>query len=353
MNENKFIWSASFLSLLLHVVLAGIIWHTPLSVDSSVAQAEEVELFFLSEEDDRPTPIKMLTERAANLQAPEETPEEEKNPEEPEDETDHDLIAASLFDSRAADRVAGGEGTVARAQEYSEEQAVEIQKDEMFGAEGIDLLSELAILSQDKAPGLEKGEQGVQNKDQEGDDQNQEGLWTVPGQGEKSGSETTEESDEPVEDAPELKDWWGTDAPDLRKEGPKDAPGDRGFDFNQVEQGSLGAGVAYVGNYSMNTYEWAYSPWIRDWGNQLYRHWKSPYAYYRLGIIHGETKLRMLIDKNGQLLEVEILEKDGHESLHESSLAALKAFAPYIKLPEDFPMEYLELIVILNYPAFR
>ena len=50
---------------------------------------------------------------------------------------------------------------------------------------------------------------------------------------------------------------------------------------------------------------------------------------------------------------MEIIETEGHESLHDASEAALKAFAPYWPLPDHFPEENLVITLGLHYPAFR
>jgi hypothetical protein len=50
---------------------------------------------------------------------------------------------------------------------------------------------------------------------------------------------------------------------------------------------------------------------------------------------------------------MEIVETDGHQSLHDASLAALKAFAPYAPLPAHFPEENLVITLGLHYPAWR
>jgi outer membrane biosynthesis protein TonB len=78
----------------------------------------------------------------------------------------------------------------------------------------------------------------------------------------------------------------------------------------------------------------------------------APYAY-RLGVISGMTKIRIVVEKNGRLSAMEVLDTVGHESLHEASQAALKAFAPYAALPPNFPEPNLVIILSLHYPAWR
>jgi hypothetical protein len=40
---------------------------------------------------------------------------------------------------------------------------------------------------------------------------------------------------------------------------------------------------------------------------------------------------------------MEVIETEGHDSLHRSSANAVKAAAPFRELPEDFPDEFLEI----------
>lgn len=340
MNENKVIWIATLLSLLLHLLLAGIIWHTPaMSVDKSLAQANEIEMIILSEDDPQLSQrFVLIPERVANDQQPDQ---------------DGDPIAASLFNSRAADELSGGNETTPSAREEAEDEQVEIRKDNPSGAEGVAVENQVQPMAPKQPSGGASGQEAGQGEESSGENQEMMGQWAIPDEEPETGADTQEDQKENEEETPQLEDWWGADSPSLLKEGQEGPAGDRGFDFSQTESGTQGAGVAYVGNYSMNTYEWAFGPWMQKWVNQLHRHWKAPYAYSRLGMIHGKTLIRMVIKKNGIVESFEILDTEGHESLHEASEAALKAFAPYAALPQDFPEERLVLTMELRYPALR
>ncbi len=340
MNENRIIWISTILSLLLHLVLAGIIWHTPpMSIDTSLAQANEIEMIILSEDDPQLSErFVLMPERAANNQQPDQG---------------GDPIAASLFNSRAADELSGGNETTPSAQEESDIQQMEIRKDNPSASEGVAVENQPAPMAPKQPTGAASGAETGEGEDKSGENQDVMGQWALPNEELESGAESEDNKEETEEESSQLKDWWGADSPTLLKDGAEGPAGDRGFDFNQKESGTQGAGVAYVGNYSMNTYEWAFGPWMKKWVNQLHRHWKAPYAYSRLGMIHGKTLIRMVIKKNGVVESFEILDTDGHESLHEASEAALKAFAPYASLPSDFPEEYLVLTMELRYPALR
>jgi len=112
------------------------------------------------------------------------------------------------------------------------------------------------------------------------------------------------------------------------------------------------SGVAVDGDFSLNTYEWDYAPWMHRFTNELYRHWVPPYAY-RLGILQGHTVIKLVVRKDGTVASLDVQETEGHESLHEASEAALRAFAPYAPLPPTFPEENLVIILGLYYPALQ
>jgi len=337
-NENRVIWIAFILSLLLHVVLAGVFWHTPLAVDPVMAQPNEVELILLPEDAPQSQRFVLIPERVANDQAPENA---------------SDPIAASLFNSRAADEVAGGNEATPSARQQDDDQKVEIRKDHPDGSDGVAVTNQPLPMAPKQSSGETGGDDGTEGEDKTSESRNSLGQWALPDEKPKPGPESEEDNKDESKESPQLEDWWAGESPSLLKQGEQGPAGDRGFDFNQKESGDQGAGVAYVGNYSMNTYEWAFGPWMKKWVNQLHRHWKAPYAYSHLGMIHGKTLLRMVINKNGQVESFAVLDRQGHESLHEASEAAVKAFAPYAKLPADFPEEKLVLTMELRYPALR
>lgn len=344
MNDNRILWTAFILSLLLHLVLAGVFWRLPLSADPVLARGEPepdegaVEMILEPESQDsaKPTRFTMVPERLATEEAP------------------RDPQFASLYNSRAADRIQGADQSVPSAAKQSEVAQVEIHKDDFSGADGLQMDNQVLPRPAEKQVDQgARGKPGQTGAGKPGDRDDDRGQWALPRDDPSQGKPENKESKEQKRETPRLDDWWGDSAPDLLKEGRKGQAGDRGFDFNQAESGTQGAGVSYVGNFSLSTYEWAFAPWLQKFGNQLYRHWIPPYAYSHLGMIHGKTRVRLVIARSGKLESFEILATEGHESLHEASEAALKAFAPYHPLPADFPDENLVLTCELVYPALR
>ncbi len=332
------------LSLLLHLVLAAATWRIPLtSVDPALADelSQEVELFLLPDEpledpaNEMPKAFTAVPERQAS-----ETPPE--NP---------DYLANEH--SLAADNKLGGDSDTPSADEEWIADQVQIDKEELTGAEGVEFAQQPLPETEAATSPQETGEAGAEQEEMAGEDLDPSGEWVLPREdAESGGADEGEQADEQDEKNPELEDWWGGEAPTILKEGDQGAEGDRGFDFNQAARGRVQSGVAIDGDFSLNTYEWDYAPWMRRFQNELYRHWMAPYAY-RLGVISGMTVIKLVIRKDGRVSSMEVVETDGHQSLHDASEAALKAFAPYWPLPDHFPEENLVITLGLHYPAFR
>lgn len=318
-------------------------WKIPfLQVDLSRAQPaqQEVELFLepdpqtADSDPQMPTAYTAIPDRLAS-----ETP-----PENPE--------YLAMHHSIAADDVPGADGTSPAAQEEWLAPKVAIRKEDFDGAGGVDYSNQPLARPESGAKPSESGQSGDQEEGREGQPEGARGEWALPDETKAEGADDQQEQKKEQEAQPDLADWWGGQSPSLLRRGEQGSTGDRGFDFNQASRGEVGAGVAIDGDFSLNTYEWDYAPWMKRFENQLHRVWMAPYAY-RVGIISGKTVIRLVIEKNGVPSSMEILETEGHESLHEASVAALKAFAPYAPLPAHFPEEQLVITLGLHYPAWR
>ncbi len=345
MQDKRFLGLAYLVSLLLHVLLVGIVLWMPVPDGSGSAEAREpeIELYLVPDEElaeeaaepETPTRYTSIPDRQAT-----ETP-----PDDPE--------FLSLHHSTAADKTEGGEGNSPTAEETWIVPQVQIQKEDVSGAEGVEYAQQPLPETRSGQKTQDTGQGGQAQEKVDTPEQSGAGQWALPGPEQVQGQESDQEkADEQKADQPNLKDWWGGESPTILKEGKEGATGDRGFDFNQQAKGSMGAGVAIDGDFSLNTYEWNYAPWMRRFENELHRHWVAPYAY-RLGVISGKTVIRIVIEKDGRPSSMEVLETDGHQSLHDASMAALKAFAPYAPLPARFPEENLVITLGLHYPAWR
>jgi hypothetical protein len=106
------------------------------------------------------------------------------------------------------------------------------------------------------------------------------------------------------------------------------------------------------GGISLNTIAWDYAPWLQRFIRDVEERWRAPYAYY-LGVISGWTLVELEVAPSGELLRMEALDEQGHASLKNASLAALRAAAPYRPLPSDFPEDSLILRIKLIYPEHK
>jgi hypothetical protein len=345
-HEKRIFQGAFAVSLLLHLVLAAATWRIPFVPEVDPARAaeygDEVELILLDPEEDgaqstpdQPTAYTAIPDRLAS-----ETPPEQA-----------DYLA--MHDALAADRKDGDSATPSADEEWIAPK-VEIREEQLDGAGGVAFAQTPLPEASEPASSPAAGEEGEEQEAQEADPQTDLGAWALPEQQEEAGGESEGDAgeDEATEERPELEDWWKGGEASILREGERAAVGDRGFDFDQAARGDVGVGVAIDGDFSLNTYEWDYAPWMRRFENELHRHWMAPYAY-RIGVISGMTLIRIVVARDGRLRSLEVLETDGHPSLHDASEAALKAFAPYAPLPGQFPEENLVITLALHYPAWR
>lgn len=104
-----------------------------------------------------------------------------------------------------------------------------------------------------------------------------------------------------------------------------------------------GSARASIGGISLNTTAWDFAPYLLDLKHRIKYHWHPPLAFTALGAIHGYTWVRFRIYPDGRMERMEVVEEEGHKSLHKSSQNAIKGAVPLRKLPADFPEEYLEI----------
>jgi hypothetical protein len=100
---------------------------------------------------------------------------------------------------------------------------------------------------------------------------------------------------------------------------------------------------ASVGGFSINTTAWDFAPYLLDLKQRIKQHWIPPLAFTALGAIHGYTKINFRIYPDGRMEALDVVETRGHESLHRSSMNAIKGAAPFRPLPKDFPEDYLDI----------
>jgi len=338
-QDKQLIKIAIAVSVLLHLLVVAATWHISLVPDvqrlPDRTRGDEVELVFEDFPADEPATYVSVPDRQAEPEAPEK----------PE--------YLALHHSIAADNEMGA-AEQPSAQEESEYEKVEIRKEDLAGAGGVAFSPQPNPHEKPATQPRETGAEAADNDQAAGDDQQPTGEWPVPAAEAEAGGKTKQEkNDTEVADNPDLEDWWGGQRePSILKAGDQGAVGDRGFDFNQSASGAMTSGVAVIDQFQLSTVEWDWGPWVQVFGNELHRHWVPPYAY-RLGLLDGTTIIRLVVEKDGRPSSLVVVDRQGHESLHEASVAALRAFAPYKPLPPGFPEENLVITLSLHYPAFR
>ncbi len=347
MVNRKLFTRTLVVSVLLHALLGLLTWQIDfLPEDPPLAQAEPaVELFLVDAAEDLAADAGSDSQPTAYTEIP------DRLADEPPEKADF----LAMRDSRAADRLPGGQdGDQPGTDREAEFPQVSVAPENLAGAEGVSVEDPVLIPPREKPREEASREQAPQTEEQRGAEADDAaGDDVLPAPQEAAGEEPMEGEEEPSEQSGDYDDWLADQrAPSLTKEGQQQSPGDRGFDFQQLEQGRIGANVALDGDFTLSTYEWNFAPWMRRFANDLHRGWIAPYAY-RLGVISGYTRIRLVVERDGRPSRMEILEENGHASLHTSSINALKAFTPYAPLPADFPDEQLVILLGLHYPAWK
>ncbi len=109
-----------------------------------------------------------------------------------------------------------------------------------------------------------------------------------------------------------------------------------------------------TGDVSLNTTAWEYAPWMERFGRQLMDHWVAPLVY-SMGVLKegGWCVLEVEISRSGDILRLDVLDKQGHYSLTQAAVSAVRSLAPVEKLPADFPEKTLVLRLRMIYPRIR
>ncbi len=110
--------------------------------------------------------------------------------------------------------------------------------------------------------------------------------------------------------------------------------------------------VENVGAITLSTYKWNWAPYLHKMKAKLARVAIPPIAFY-MGLIHGKTVVIYEVSREGQLLNLRVLDHQGHESLRISSINAFESLFPFLPLPEDFPEKTLTIVFTLVYPDLR
>ena len=349
MSQYRIRMLALLSSLFLHLLFLLLTWNVDfMRVDESALRArvdDVVELFLVPESAeapgaDRPTAYTSVPERH----------EAERPPDDP------DFLA--LRDSRAADLVPDGDADAEpAASRESDVTQVAIRRFEPGpAADGVTVVDAPPTEDPSTPPAGREPVETVRGQTADPSPE-AEAPSGEPDATDKAGEELevpAGEADSPAEDAaepqPELADLPARTTPSILEALPG-AVGDPGFENPQSESGRTAGNMVRFGEYQLNTIAWEFAPWLEQFRRDFLPNWIPPYAYM-LGVISGMTTLRLVVEMDGTIGGLEIVDSRGHESLHSASVAALRSAAPYAPLPDDFPEENLVIILSLHYPAW-
>ena len=108
-----------------------------------------------------------------------------------------------------------------------------------------------------------------------------------------------------------------------------------------------------MGGFAFNTYNWNFAPYLIYLKKRIQRHIFPPPAFTKMGIIEGRSVVRFMISRDGKLLDLKVLNYEGHSSLMETSVNAVNGSSPFRSLPRDFPEEALEVTGTFVYHLYR
>lgn len=108
-----------------------------------------------------------------------------------------------------------------------------------------------------------------------------------------------------------------------------------------------------LGGLSFNTYAWDFAPYMLKMKHKIERHNFPPPAFTHMGMVEGEFLVRFTVLPNGDVKDIKILKENGHETLKETCLNAVKNSAPFDPLPADFPENFLTVTALFSYNIMR
>lgn len=107
------------------------------------------------------------------------------------------------------------------------------------------------------------------------------------------------------------------------------------------------------GGLQLNTYDWAFAPYLKYLKRRIQSHIFPPAAFSRLASIEGRNTVRFRIYPDGKLEALQVLRTEGSKLLLTTSLKAVELSAPFKLLPDDFPEPYLEITGLFTYEVYR
>lgn len=105
---------------------------------------------------------------------------------------------------------------------------------------------------------------------------------------------------------------------------------------------SWACAVKPVQHEQVDSREAKYAPYMIRFKERVESAWKYPPEAAKRGI-QGVTLIKFTITKNGQPIDIQIVETSGYNDLDEAVIQALKDAEPYPPLPDDWGKDQLPI----------
>jgi TonB family protein len=112
---------------------------------------------------------------------------------------------------------------------------------------------------------------------------------------------------------------------------------------------NLASSAERRGGLSFNTYNWDFAPYMLAMKRKVQSNLHPPYAFTHMGAVSGTAVVRFIVEPDGTVRNLAVLESDAHFSLDHSSVKAIELSAPFLPLPRGFPEDYLEVTAHFSY----
>ena len=89
------------------------------------------------------------------------------------------------------------------------------------------------------------------------------------------------------------------------------------------------------------------NPWAENVVNRIQSNWSIPLN--RMALTSDMVGISVIVERNGELSSVEIIDSSEDQSLDQAALDAIKKSSPFPNLPADFPYKNLEALFVFQY----
>jgi TonB family protein len=89
------------------------------------------------------------------------------------------------------------------------------------------------------------------------------------------------------------------------------------------------------------------SPWVKGVVDKIRNNWTLPPIDESIAM--GEVKIFILIGKKGDLMSMEIVKSSNFPVFDETTIEAIRASAPFLPMPDDFPYDKLEAYLVFQF----